>query len=67
MVGMVGRDDGAFAGPVDELPAVAVFQVVVEAAQRVELVQLGVLGARPRFAVVELDAGPGAALDAATG
>ena len=65
--GVVGCDEGSFAGAGYEGPVQAGFQVVVEPAQRVQLVEAGVLGVGPGFLVVVFDPPPVAALDRAPG
>jgi hypothetical protein len=66
-VGVVGWDEGAFAGAGYKRPVESGLQVVVEAAQRVEFVQPGVFGLRPGFLVVVLDPPAVAALHRAGG
>jgi hypothetical protein len=65
--GVVGCDEVAFALSGHEGPAEPGFQVVVKRTQRVQLVQAGVPGLRPRDAVVGFGAPPGTAGDGAAG
>jgi hypothetical protein len=60
-------DHGSFARPFDEGPAVVVLAVVVVLAERVAFIEAGVPGLRVRDAMVDLDAGAGAAFDGAAG
>ncbi len=64
---VIRRHHRAFAGAVDQRPAGSGFQVVVVGAQRVELVEPGVPGLRPGFAVVVLGSGPPAPRHGAAG
>ncbi|MCZ7534917.1 MAG: hypothetical protein M5T61_02515 [Acidimicrobiia bacterium] len=67
MAGVVGRDEGSWAGAGYESPAEPVLHVVVRNAEVVELVEAGDVGLGPRGAVVDLDVGARAAFDAAGG
>ena len=55
MAGVVAWDHGAFAGAVDEEPAVVGLEVVVVRAERIELVDACASGFGPAFAVVVLE------------
>ncbi len=57
VAGVVGGDEGAFAGAGGEGPAVVGLELVVVVAEGVELVEAGVVGAGPGVAVVDLDQG----------